>query len=195
MASVNRWDAYARSHPMRERFYAAEPVQQERAETIAKRTKGAVLDVGGGDGWVADLIRERGNHVKIVEISPMRVQRCREHGHLAEQGDACELRQREGVYDTVVLGEIIEHLENPGQAIAEAFRVARERVVISVPLNGWADPTHQWRIRLDVVRDEAQHAQDPTKGEQIVLTFERGDCWPPDYYEHDPSWAALFGDD
>lgn len=195
MASVEKWDAYARTTPTNERFYLAEPVQRMRADMIAKRVKGSVLDVGGGDGFVAELIRDAGHWVKVLDISPIRVERCRKRGLVAELGDACDLPHMHLTYDTVVLGEILEHLENPGEALSEAFHVARERVVVSLPLNGWADPTHQWRIRLDVVRDPEQHAVDPTKGEQIVLTFERGDCWPPDYYKHDPAWDALFGED
>jgi len=62
----------------------------------------------------------------------------------------------DGAFDSVVLGEILEHLENPGPAIAEAHRVARLRVVVSVPLNGWADPTHRWRIRMDHLEDREQ---------------------------------------
>lgn len=194
MLSEDRWDAYARVNPLDSAAYQAEPVQHARARVIADRVTGTVLDVGGGDGYVADLIREQGHWVKVVDISPIRVERCRRQHLAAVRGDARELPFEDHAYDTVVLGEVLEHLDNPGDALSEACRVARKRVVVSLPLNGWADPTHEWRVRLDVVRDPAQHAQDPTKGEQIVLTFERGTCWPKDYFESDPSWSALFGD-
>lgn len=191
----NRWEAYARTNPLGDGAYHAEPVQDKRATTVADRVVGTVLDVGGGDGYVARRIRERGHWVKVVDISTIRVLRCwDEHRIPAESGDATSLHFPDQSYDTVVLGEVLEHLDNPGHALAEACRVARKRVVMSLPLNGWADPTHQWRIRLDVVRDPEQHAKDPTKGEQIVLTLERGICWPPDYPQSDPSWAALYKD-
>lgn len=189
------WDAYARINPLSDDAYHAEPVQDRRATVVADRVTGTVLDVGGGDGYVARRIRERGHWVKVIDISPVRVRRCWSDHHLpAETGDATHLAYHDGAYDTVVLGEVLEHLENPGEALAEACRVARKRVVVSLPLNGWADPTHEWRIRLDMVTDEEQHAEDPTKGEQIVLTFERAGCWPPDYFTSDPTWAALFED-
>lgn len=188
------WDEYARDHRIDLRHFIHEPVQMARARTIVRRVLGTVLDVGGGDGFIASMIREKGHWVKVIDISPIRVLRCwKEHRLPAQSGDATHLAFADGSYDTVVLGEVAEHLDNPGQALAEAFRVARKRVVVSLPLNGWADPTHRWRIRLDALSDPAQHADDPTKGEQIVLTFERGECWPPDYYESDPEWAALFG--
>lgn len=190
------WDAYARRCPLDLNFYVTEPVQMDRARTIANLVKGTVLDVGGGDGFIAALIREKGHWVKVIDLSPIRVLRCWKDYRLpAETGDACDLKFTDGSYDTVVLAEVAEHLKNPGQALAEAFRVARHRVVLSLPLNGWADPTHLWRVRLDAVTDPAQHAKDPTKGEQIVLTFERGKCWPEDYWQSDPAWADLYGAD
>lgn len=191
----DKWNAYARVNPLGDDAYAAEPVQDRRASTVADRVVGTVLDVGGGDGYVARRIRERGHWVKVIDISTIRVLRCwSDHRIPAESGDATDLKYPDGSYDTVVLGEVLEHLDNPGKALAEACRVARKRVVVSLPLNGWADPTHEWRIRLDTVSDPAQHAEDPTKGEQIVLTFDRGTCWPPDYFTTDPSWAALYED-
>lgn len=192
---TDRWDAYARMNPLGPDAYAAEPVQEMRAQTIADRVVGTVLDVGGGDGHVAGIIRDRGHWVKVVDISPLRVERCwSDHRLSAEVGDATDLKFPDAAYDTVVLGEVLEHLDNPGRALAEACRVARRRVVVSLPLNGWADPTHEWRVRLDVVCDPEQHAKDRTKGEQIVLTLERGPCWPADYHAADPSWAALYED-
>lgn len=186
------WDAYARVNPLDSAAYQVEPVQHARAQVIADRVSGTVLDVGAGDGYVADLIRENGHWVKTVDISPIRVDRCRGQHLPAVRADACDLPFEDGAYETVVLGELLEHLDNPGDALSEACRVARKRVVVSLPLNGWADPTHEWRVRLDLVRDDAQHLKDPTKGEQIVLTFERGVCWPKDYFRSDPSWAELF---
>lgn len=192
--SDNRWDAYAQTCVLNDHFYAAEPVQEMRANAIVERVVGSVLDVGGGDGYIAGKIRARGHWVKVVDASPVRVSRCWGEQHIpAETGDARALPYEDGSYDTVVLGEVLEHLDNPGEALAEACRVADKRVVVSLPLNGWCDPTHEWRVRLDVLTDPAQHAADPTKGEQIVLTLERGKCWPADYWQHDPEWSALFG--
>lgn len=189
------WDAYARAHVLNEDHYNSEPVQKMRANTIVKRCVGTVLDVGGGDGYIADLIRRAGHWVKVLDISPIRALRCWFNYKLpAESGDATSLHYPDRSWDTVVLAEVAEHLENPGAAFAEAFRVARKRVVVSLPLNGWCDPTHEWRIRMDHVEDPTQRKDDPTKGEQIVLTFERGKCWPDDYFRNDPEWAALFED-
>lgn len=183
-----RWDAYARVNPLGEDSYRAEPVQQARVETIARRAVGRTLDVGGGEGYGTAMVPD----ATCVDISPLRATRARDRGVEAEVADACALPHPDGSVDTVILGEILEHLDNPGAALTEACRVAKERVIVSLPLNGWVDPTHQWRISLDHLVDEHQRADDATRGEQIVLTFQRGVCWPDTYYETNPAWHAQF---
>jgi SAM-dependent methyltransferase len=184
----DRWEEYASARQDANAF-TAEPVQQMRVETVARRCTGTVLDVGGGDGYPT---AHYGWDAVMVDISPTRVARAVTEGVDARVGDATALDFTDGAFDTVVLGEICEHLDNPGPAITEAFRVARERVIITLPLYGWADPTHQWRISLDVCIDEDQRATEPTKGAQVVLTFQRGKCWPPGYEDTDPTWKEQF---
>lgn len=187
------WEEYAAVNPLGQGSYIAEPVQQMRVETIAQRCHGSVLDVGAGDGYASTVIKDAGHPVHVVDISEVRVRRAtQEYGLPAEVGDATSLAFEDESFDTVVLAEILEHLDNPGAALAEACRVAKDRVIVTLPLHGWEDPTHRWRIRLDVVCDPAQRAQNPTKGEQIVLTFQRGPCWPPGYANTDPTYQELY---
>jgi ubiquinone/menaquinone biosynthesis C-methylase UbiE len=187
------WDQYANAQPISMASLAHEPVQLMRLRRIARRCVGTVLDVGAADGYGAWLISVNGHDVTVVDISATRVERAEEEfglsGHVA---DACALPFDDGSFDTVILGEILEHLENPGLAIGEAVRVARERVIISLPLRGWEDPTHQWRVSLDTVFDPQQRVDEPTKGEQIVLTLQRGECWPEGYWRDDEKWSEQF---
>lgn len=186
--TTRSWEAYARISPQDDTYFTREPIQRERILTTARRCKGSVLDVGGGEGH---LCLELDNAV-MCDVSATRVERARARGVRAYQGDAYCLDAADQTYDTVVLGEVLEHLDDPGRALAEAFRVARERVVVSVPLDGWTDPTHEWRVSLDVLEDAAQHRDDPTRGRMIVLTFQRGKCWPVGYHEADDSWQEQF---
>jgi len=186
------WDAYAET-TQGANCFVAEPVQQMRVEAVQDRLVGTVLDVGGGDGYPASQYAKTHDTV-MVEISSARVHRAQELGVDARLGDAEALDFAHNSFDTVVLGEILEHLRNPGRAITEAFRVARERVIMTLPLYGWADPTHQWRISLDVCVDENQRESEKTKGAQIVVTWQRGECWPPEYADTDPSWSQQFGE-
>jgi len=182
------WEEYARVNPLGPDSYHAEPVQDLRVNAIVARARGHTLDVGGGDGYIASQLPD----VTMVDISPTRVARAQDQNLSAMVGDACDLPFPDDSYDTVILGEVLEHLADPGPAFAEAFRVARDRVIMSIPLDGWADPTHQWRISLDDCVDPIQKSEDPTKGRQLVITWQRGTCWPRDYAKTDPSWVEQF---
>jgi SAM-dependent methyltransferase len=186
------WDTYAQTHRHNDESYLGEPVQRVRAETIVRRVYGKVLDVGGGDGYIAGLMRDAGCDVTVLDISTRRLRRARHAGFDTDEGDAERLPYPDDAFDCVVLGEVLEHLDRPGVALAEAFRVSRDRVVASFPLFGWEDPTHRWRIAVDMVTDDEQIAREPTKGRQVVMTWEPGPCWPVGYAFTDDRWARMF---
>jgi len=62
------------------------------------------------------------------------VDRMRRMGFNAELGDAHHLAY-ESCFDTIILGELIEHLENPGACLAGCRRALRAggRIIISTP--------------------------------------------------------------
>jgi SAM-dependent methyltransferase len=189
------WESYARKQPHSYSAYADEPVQLKRIKALPARCVGTVLDVGSSDGYTTASIDDAGHWAVAGDISYLRCERAlNEYSVPAVQLDATALPFRAGAFATVVLGEILEHLVNPGAGFAEACRVAGERVVTTLPLNGWADPTHRWRISLDKFVDRAQHREDPTKGEQVTVTWQRGECWPATYYVNDAGWISQFVD-
>lgn len=161
------WDDYAASHPMRERDYW---YQADRVDAVVAVVLGSVLDVGAADGYITERIAQAGHPVHAVDISPARVQRIRASGFSADVGDATDLDFVAGAFTTVVVGEILEHLPNPGVALAEACRVAAERVVVTLPLDGWNDPTHLWDIDVEICQTTYD---DPDKQRQAVITFTR----------------------
>ena len=187
------WDDYARSHPIGEDQYRAEETQWLRVQKLLDRCVGTVLDIGSGDGWIARELVNRGHYVECVESSEIRRQRIKEmipgvHVWAPEGIGKCQ----DAMFDTVLLGEVLEHLEDPGELLAHAFRIARERVVISVPLQGWCDPTHQWRISMDHFSTPETRPGRPATSEQVILTMQRGECWPLGYMGSDPKWRAQF---
>lgn len=179
------WDAYA--------DHAPDPVNtvqwKERVNKIVDRTVGTVLDIGGGDGTIARDLMDAGHDVTMIEPSAKRRARAEQKGVTAVEAVGPGAK-----YDTVLLAEVLEHQHNPGPLLAEAFWRANERVVITLPLNGWPDPTHQWRVSVDTISNpHPAHPKERT--EQIVLTFQRGDCWPQDYWRTDPTWWTQFGEE
>lgn len=185
------WEEYAESTPHNPDVYFNEVPQKERIERMAVRCVGSVLDVGSADGFTTHIFKLAGHPVHACDISQTRIDRVKEqYGIDGTVCDGATLPFEDGEFDTVVLGEVLEHVENPGLLFAEASRVAKQRVVISVPLNGWADPTHVWRISIDVLGQ--QNPNEPTKGQQAVMTWQKGTCWPQDYFRTDPKWREQF---
>jgi len=114
---------------------------------------GSVLEVGCGEGRLSD-------HLVGIGSAPERfVGLDLSLACLAEdldpriefrEGSAYDLEFDDDSFDLVVLSEVLEHLERPSDALAEAARVASRAVIVSVP---W-EPV--WRLlnlaRLKYVR-------------------------------------------
>lgn len=98
---------------------------------------GSVLDLGCGDGTLLDLLRLRGNDAVIegLDISPAAIKKCQAKGHQVAQFDFSngQLPYDNDSFDYVVMLDVLEHLYNPDGLLAEAKRVAKQYVVLSVP--------------------------------------------------------------
>lgn len=95
-----------------------------------------VLEVGCGEGLVLRYLRERhGLLVDGVEPDPVALAAARRRNPQSRlwRGDACRLGVRSGSYDLVLCLEVLEHLAEPAAALRELRRVARRRLILSVP--------------------------------------------------------------
>lgn len=95
---------------------------------------GRVLDVGCGE----DLILARTAVRRVsVDISMIRLRRF--EGGLRVCGDARRLPFRNGCFSAVVLSAILEHLDDPGEALRESRRClgAGGRAVVVLPNDVW----------------------------------------------------------
>lgn len=103
------------------------------AEEASKYTVGSILDLGCGFGFVAEFVD--GPYLGI-DFSPIAIQMAREINKnplarfLQEDFRSFESPVH---FDTVVLLETLEHLDDPVQIIEFAHKVALQRIVISVP--------------------------------------------------------------
>lgn len=121
---------------------------------------GRVLDVGDPDGMLVKLGAGGGFSLNILNSC---VTQIRRRGGCAVQGDLEALPFAAGSVDTVICCETIEHLENPIRGLKELARVARRRILVSVPY------VAQTRIHQD------NYQQGVPEVENHVFEFSRED--------------------
>jgi len=96
------------------------------------------LDVGCGDGVIASLIPSHHQFLGI-DLAPSRIKGCQlalgASGRRFVVADAQYIPCPEDYFDLVIFSEVIEHLPNPNDALAEVWRVLKlgGRIVISTP--------------------------------------------------------------
>lgn len=118
-----------------------------------------VLDVGGGDGLLLRMLRERGfKELMLVDLSPVAVERAKEAGFRAVVHDISEgLPFSNGTFGTATLCDVLEHVYDPAGLLREAARVASE-VVVVVP------NFHYWRDRAQMLVGRVPFQCKPRRG-------------------------------
>lgn len=86
---------------------------------------GSVLDLGGGSGEIAMRIAREGHRVTIADAIDWRRDRCIGF----TQAHNNHVRGRRESYNTVIALHVFHHSEDPEKLLAEAFRLARRRVI------------------------------------------------------------------
>jgi SAM-dependent methyltransferase len=97
-----------------------------------------VVDAGCGDGYLSAALGRNGRTVVSLDLSRARLRKAwRACGPAFRplQADCCRLPLAAGVAGALVISEVLEHLEDPGRALAEAARVLEPggRLIVSVP--------------------------------------------------------------
>jgi ubiquinone/menaquinone biosynthesis C-methylase UbiE len=110
----------------------------------------SLLDIGSGRGTFLFPLLDSFSYLPVIAID-WSERRAVDIGALrrggietldALRGDAMNLPFEAGSVDVVTLLEVMEHLDAPERAAAEAVRVARHFVVISVPSKEDDNPEH-----------------------------------------------------
>ena len=124
---VARQYATERNLRARQAIYASAEGPDARAtlfEQIAATTPRRVLEVGGGQGELAErIVRELGAELTFVDQSERMVELARARGLDAEVGDVQDLRFADGSFDTAVAAWMLYHVPNLDRALRELARV------------------------------------------------------------------------
>lgn len=132
-------------------FYSHALRYPQLAKIIAELHPRSLLDVGCGSGYLAGLLKARVPGVVMdgTDISGLALERARPHFQHVWKTDLDKdpLPAGTSAYDTAVCVEVLEHLYDPGHALAEIHRClsADGRLVATVPNMAF------WRFRVDLL--------------------------------------------
>jgi SAM-dependent methyltransferase len=96
---------------------------------------GRVLDVGCGNGACLTKYKELGWETFGTEVGSDSATLARAAGHDIFLGELKDAHYPEACFDAVTLWDALEHIPNPGETMAEVYRVCRPggRVYVYVP--------------------------------------------------------------
>lgn len=96
-----------------------------------------ILDVGCGEGSLLKILKDKGNSVSGIEASETGQQACKKKRIECFSVDISRERFpfEDEAFDIVTCLEVIEHVENPYQALCEIKRVLKPggKLIISIP--------------------------------------------------------------
>jgi ubiquinone/menaquinone biosynthesis C-methylase UbiE len=133
----NTFDKYSSRNPfvrlLMARFHGA------LTELFAAAAPSTVLDVGCGEGVLTELWAAQLGSGRVVGVDLDDPRLAREWS--ARQRDNLEFRALDGhslpfaddEFDLVAAIEVLEHVGDPAQTLAEMMRVARSHLLVSVP--------------------------------------------------------------
>jgi ubiquinone/menaquinone biosynthesis C-methylase UbiE len=132
----NVYDKYGSANPLVRRLMGG--FLRALDELVAVAAPDDLLDVGCGEGVVtarmAARLRPGARVVGLDRDTPaLRVAWSGRDGIDFVPGDACALAFGDGEFDVVSLVEMLQLVDQPQRAVAEAARVARRFVLVSVP--------------------------------------------------------------
>ncbi|MEM7307174.1 MAG: GNAT family N-acetyltransferase [Planctomycetota bacterium] len=107
-----------------------------------------LLDVGCGLGR---LLQHLPGNIRAqgVDGSERRVAEAADSGLAVQRADAVALPFDDGAFDWVVIRHVLHHLDDPGAAVREAWRVARSGVILAEPTTDPSIPSQREMARFD----------------------------------------------
>jgi 2-polyprenyl-3-methyl-5-hydroxy-6-metoxy-1,4-benzoquinol methylase len=101
------------------------------------KTVDSILDVGCGEGFTLNRLKEHGvgKRLEGLEYSKDAIELGKKTYPDIKivQGSVYELPYEDNSFDLVLCTEVLEHLDNPKDALKELARVSKKYLVISVP--------------------------------------------------------------
>lgn len=123
-----------------------------RVDWLVSHARGDVLDVGCSQGIASVLAARAGCRVTGVDVEAARIEYAQRDRDLEPEdvrdrlrfvhADATRLPVADAVVDVVLVGEVIEHLEDPGPLLGEVARVLRPGGTVALTTPFGYSPHH-----------------------------------------------------
>ncbi|MBF0328440.1 MAG: class I SAM-dependent methyltransferase [Nitrospirae bacterium] len=139
--------------------------------------RGLTLDVGAGSGKYAGLIKKYAtDYIGFDNLSSARQFGDKVPAHIGFIGNVMNIPLKSGAAETVICSQVIEHVPEPGELMAELARVCKSNGHIFLA-TGWMAPYH--KEPLDYFRfskDGFRHLFEKNGVEMIELIPNGGVC-------------------
>ncbi len=120
----------------REDLYTSGPphanASQKMLELVGKHSGPRVLDIGCGHGINCVELNKRGFQCVGIEANQSFSEEARKHVE-AHHMRAEKLDFPDKSFDTVIMLEVLEHIDDPYAALEEIVRVTKKNLILSVP--------------------------------------------------------------
>jgi ubiquinone/menaquinone biosynthesis C-methylase UbiE len=100
-----------------------------------------ILEIGGRDGFQANIISKKGHKVTSIDINPLLP-----HIHLVQKGDINKLDFEDNSFDLIYSSNMLQEIHNIDEAFMEMKRVLKKDGIIIhiVPSSWWSLMTNFW---------------------------------------------------
>lgn len=120
----------------RKDLYTSGPPQAQASDKmldLIQRYGGhRILDIGCGHGVNCTALNNRGFECIGIELNEKYAEEAKNYIE-AHNMNAENLEFQDKSFDTVIMLEVLEHIENPHKAMEEIVRVAKKNLIVSVP--------------------------------------------------------------
>jgi len=148
-------------------------ISRSKLERIQKRAGFSILDVGCGPGLYIEQLMKLGHKMIAVDKNPVFVNEALKYTEEVYQVDLDKMylsQFPDASVDTVLMLDVLEHVDDDMKLLKDAARVARKNVLLSVPAQipkgmedtqlvfaSYTDPTHRRYYTLENLQNTLEH--------------------------------------